>query len=223
MGKKNLFFSFYYKDKEYYQKLREMLEQRDYFNFAVLEIPENEAENEDYIMKIIRPRIDHASIVIVIISPGTYTRKWVNWEIEYAASKGKRVVGVYHWGEAYSKKPAALSRLYDEDYEELALVRWNSESIVSAIRGENIWDEGETQNRGCFIATAAYGTSMAEEILVLKKWRDEKLILSVVGKILIILYYSVSPPIARYISISNYRKKFIRKLLRPLICKLKKS
>jgi hypothetical protein len=84
MKKLHIFFSFYYEDREYYYKLREKLEERDYFDFSVAEIPENLAENEEYIKTLIRPKINWASVLIVIVSPGAYTRNWINWEIEYA-------------------------------------------------------------------------------------------------------------------------------------------
>jgi hypothetical protein len=52
----------------------------------------------------------------------------------------------------------------------------------------------------CFIATAAYGTGSAEEIDVLRKFRDEYLMESFAGELLVKTYYRVSPPIAEVIS-----------------------
>jgi hypothetical protein len=52
----------------------------------------------------------------------------------------------------------------------------------------------------CFIATAAYGTDTAEEINILRQFRDVVLLASHLGAEFVSLYYEVSPPIARVIS-----------------------
>jgi len=52
----------------------------------------------------------------------------------------------------------------------------------------------------CFIATAAYGTSAAEEIEVLIEFRDEVMLPNRVGAELVAFYYRVSPPLAAFIS-----------------------
>jgi hypothetical protein len=52
----------------------------------------------------------------------------------------------------------------------------------------------------CFIATAAYGTDGAEEINLLRAFRDVVLLPSGLGTELVSLYYEISPPIAEIIS-----------------------
>ena len=121
-----------------------MLEDRGYFDYSNDSLDEeSKAENEDYIKRKIRSKINWAGTIVVLIGPGTYTRKYVNYEIEYARKKDKRIVGVYLRGESQSKLPAELRKAHNEGYNDLALVRWNSDSIVSAIRGTNSWDEGD--------------------------------------------------------------------------------
>lgn len=71
--------------------------------------------------------------------------------------------------------------------------------------------------KGCFIATASYGTPIAYEINELRYWRDTKLSKNIYGKMFISTYYKVSPPIARLIVKSPKAKKLIRKMLKPLI------
>ena len=52
----------------------------------------------------------------------------------------------------------------------------------------------------CFIATAAYGSPAAEEINILRQFRDEFLLHNPPGKAFVAVYYATSPPIAEFIS-----------------------
>jgi hypothetical protein len=76
---------------------------------------------------------------------------------------------------------------------------------------------------GCFIATAAYGTSLAPEINVLRKWRDLKLKKSIEGRIFIKTYYAVSPYIASVIAKSETLKHLTRKILTPIVMRFKRK
>ncbi|NWF77811.1 MAG: hypothetical protein HXY36_04380 [Chloroflexi bacterium] len=69
----------------------------------------------------------------------------------------------------------------------------------------------------CFIATAAYGTPMAEEIQVLREFRDEYLLTNSLGKALVELYYRASPPIAQFITEHPSLKPIVRAGLVPAI------
>jgi len=69
----------------------------------------------------------------------------------------------------------------------------------------------------CFIATAAYGTPMAEEIGILREFRDEYLLTNPVGKALVEFYYKVSPPIAEFITEHPSLKPIVRAGLVPAV------
>ena len=97
----------------------------------------NSATNEGYIKyEILAPRIKWASVLVVYISPETKNSDFVNWEIENAFKEGKRIVGVWAWGEKGCELPEALKKYAD------AIVGWNGESIVDAING----DSGKSYN-----------------------------------------------------------------------------
>jgi hypothetical protein len=53
---------------------------------------------------------------------------------------------------------------------------------------------------GCFIATAAYGTDTAEQLDILREFRDVVLLPNRVGAEFVSLYYRASPPVADFIS-----------------------
>jgi len=66
---------------------------------------------------------------------------------------------------------------------------------------------------GCFIATAAYGTPTAEQIDVLREFRDVVLLKSTTGSRFVVLYYRLSPPIANFIARSDLLRTLVRELL----------
>jgi hypothetical protein len=62
----------------------------------------------------------------------------------------------------------------------------------------------------CFVATAAYGTGTAEEIDLLREFRELVLMSSDPGAEFVSLYYQVSPPIAEVISQHEFLKTAMR-------------
>jgi hypothetical protein len=69
----------------------------------------------------------------------------------------------------------------------------------------------------CFIATAAYDTAMAKEMQILRRFRDEYLLANAAGQGLVDTYYTISPPIAGFISDHPNLKPTVRAGLRPII------
>jgi uncharacterized repeat protein (TIGR02543 family) len=65
----------------------------------------------------------------------------------------------------------------------------------------------------CFIATAAYGSPTAEQIDVLREFRDGVLLESAAGSQFVDLYYRLSPPIADFISGNSFFRTMVRELL----------
>jgi hypothetical protein len=62
----------------------------------------------------------------------------------------------------------------------------------------------------CFVATATYGTDTAEEINILREFRDVVLLPSGVGAELVSLYYEISPPIAEVIRQHDFLRTAVR-------------
>jgi uncharacterized repeat protein (TIGR02543 family) len=74
---------------------------------------------------------------------------------------------------------------------------------------------------GCFIATACYGTAMAEEVRILSAFRDRYLLADPRGRAFVELYYALSPPLADRIRDKEGIKAFVREFLRPIVLAMK--
>ncbi len=70
---------------------------------------------------------------------------------------------------------------------------------------------------GCFIATAAYGTDMAEDVQALREFRDKHLLTNAPGRAFVSAYYQYSPPVAEYIAGSGPLKAMVRAGLAPVV------
>jgi hypothetical protein len=77
-------------------------------------------------------------------------------------------------------------------------------------------EEAPPSSGWCFIATAAYGTPMAEEIQVLREFRDGYLITNPPGEAFVAFYYRFSPPVARFIEAHPSLKPVVRAALAPV-------
>ena len=74
---------------------------------------------------------------------------------------------------------------------------------------------------GCFIATAAYGSPLAEQVVTLRRFRDGTLMRWTAGREFVRLYYRHSPPLADYIRERDALRATVRWGLWPLVFAIK--
>jgi hypothetical protein len=131
---KNVFISHVHEDDAGLQKLKDLVSSKgmDIRDASIHTGKFNKAKDETYIKSgILAPLIQWAGTFICYVSPNTLHSEWVNWEIEYAAKEGKRIVGVWAHGENECEIPEALKEYAD------AMVGWNGDAIIDAINGKD--------------------------------------------------------------------------------------
>ena len=76
---------------------------------------------------------------------------------------------------------------------------------------------GLLNDKSCFIATAAFGSSLDEHVERLRQFKKEFLAPSWLGRKFIKLYYQISPPVAEWISRHEWARSTTRAFLWPVL------
>lgn len=84
------------------------------------------------------------------------------------------------------------------------------------ISHKNFLPNFENKSSDCFIATAAYSTSLHPDLDTFRKFRDRSLLTNPWGRLFVSVYYQIGPQIAQYVNHSLYAKKIVRLLLEKL-------
>lgn len=127
----NIFISHSWTYSDAYQKLVNLLDSKTYFTYRNYSVPKNDPIHNaryDYQLKeAIRRQMQPASCVLILAGVYATYSKWINIEIELAKSMGKKIIAIEPWGS--ERTSLTVKRAADE------IVGWNTDSIVSAIRG----------------------------------------------------------------------------------------
>ena len=111
------------------KNLRKLLENRGYFHVNFLETPPHAPINSydsDYIKSVIRGHLRDSDVVIGMAGVYASYSEWMKWELDTAIELKEPILGVIPWGQV--NVSSVIQNRANE------LVRWNTESIVDAIR-----------------------------------------------------------------------------------------
>lgn len=109
--------------------LHNLLSKRGYFSYDSQEVtkfsPINSL-NATYIKQRLRERIRNSNIVLALAGIYASHSDWMKWEIETAKELGIPIVGIIPRGQERISQTVYANSIAD--------VRWNTESIIQAIR-----------------------------------------------------------------------------------------
>lgn len=77
--------------------------------------------------------------------------------------------------------------------------------------------------KGCYVATMVYKDYNAKEVIILRKYRDNKLSKSILGRMFIEIYYTFSPSFVRIFENNKGVNSVIKNILDRLIEKLQRN
>ena len=126
----NLFISHSWTYNNPHEDLTKLLNNASYFSYKNYSVPKDDpihnANNDRELYNAIEEQIRHASVVLILAGVYSSYSKWIDKEIEIAQNLNKPILAIEPWGS--EKTSAKVKNSADR------IVRWNTDSIVSAIR-----------------------------------------------------------------------------------------
>ena len=119
-------------------------------------------------------------------------------------------------GKGYSKAQEELDTYYTyiKPQLEKSASSSNEQTASSPSTGQTSYPSNQNKKSGgCYIATAVYGAYDCPQVWTLRRYRDNRLATTVFGRILIRLYYSVSPKLVKLFGDSHWFKNVCKKRL----------
>lgn len=124
-----LFISHAWRYSESYDRAVKFLNAAPYFRWSNCSVPESKAFiglSKARLQEQLRNQIRPAQCVIILAGMYVAYSEWIQFEIDFAVSLNKPILGIVPWGQ--ERTPTAVSKVATE------LVGWNTNSIVAAIR-----------------------------------------------------------------------------------------
>jgi tetratricopeptide (TPR) repeat protein len=128
-----------------------------------------------------------------------------------------RALGIFDYPGAHFAKANVFYALKQKDdaLRELDYIinQFQDDEVYVVARQMKDEIENPPKKGMCFIATAAYGSPVAQEVVALSRFRDEVLLKSTLGRVFVAAYYRASPPLASVIARSDLLRAATRRLI----------
>lgn len=125
----SIFISHSWQNSDALVSLRRLLNERGYFSVEFEEVSKDEpinSSNAYYIKKRLAEKIENSDVVLGLAGIYASHSDWMEWELEKALELDVAIVGVIPRGQERISTTVSSRSKID--------VRWNTESIVAAIR-----------------------------------------------------------------------------------------
>lgn len=127
----NLFISHSWTYSDAYDGLVNLLDAKPYFSYKNYSVPKDDpihnANSDAQLKAAIKTKMQPVSDVLILAGVYSTYSKWINIEIQLAKEMGKKIIAIEPWGSERT------SRVVKDAADEI--VKWNTDSIVKAIRG----------------------------------------------------------------------------------------
>ncbi len=113
-----------------YDKLKNLLDNKSHFSYKDYSVSQEDPiytnGTEKQLKEKIKEQMKHCRVILILAGVNATYRKWTTIEIEIAKELEKRIIAIEPWG---SEK---TSQLVKDNADRI--VKWNTKSIVDAIR-----------------------------------------------------------------------------------------
>lgn len=123
--------------------------------------------------------------------------------------------------EAVKRRQGILDFLVSADEDQLIDHYINGNKITISTNDDTT-DQKNTEG-GCYIATAVYGSYDCPEVWTLRRFRDNTLAKSWIGRVAVRIYYATSPSLVRWFGDKEWFKRYFKGKLDKMVQTLQKK
>jgi len=113
----------------------------------------------------------------------------------------------------------ALDGFMSDERNKAAYIR-KKEELITVFKQELTKNGIEVKSCGCYVATAVYGSYDCPQVWVLRRYRDNALSTTLLGRVFIRTYYTVSPTFVKLFGNTAWFNFFWRRMLDKFVKKL---